>query len=183
MEGGIRAWRGLVAQGPPEAGMAHFPPGAGAQQLIALAWYLEAGSRAFYAGLAAAGAAGEEAALFDDLGRAEQGHMAALQRLYAETAGADADADFPRSVLPQEPPDAFMEGGVEVRAALTWSRGKERRDLLEYCVSLEANSYDLYLKLRQSAAAEGARRVFSHLVREEQRHLEALTARLERALG
>jgi rubrerythrin len=62
---------------------------------------------------------------------------------------------------------------------LAWTRDRAPGELLEYCISLEANSYDLYLRMFQATSREDARRVFSHLVREEQRHLEKLTERLE----
>ena len=44
MEGGIRAWKGLVAEGIPEAGMAYFSPATRPEEMIALAWLLEDGS-------------------------------------------------------------------------------------------------------------------------------------------
>jgi rubrerythrin len=51
MGGGIRAWQGLVAEGIPEAGMAYFSPAARPEEMIALAWLLEDGSRKFYESL------------------------------------------------------------------------------------------------------------------------------------
>ena len=48
MEGGIRAWKGLRASGPPDAGMAYFDPAKKAEELIALGWMLEEGSGKFY---------------------------------------------------------------------------------------------------------------------------------------
>jgi hypothetical protein len=47
MEGGFRAWEGLIAEGAPEAGMAYFTAGGGPEEFIALAWVLEEGSRSF----------------------------------------------------------------------------------------------------------------------------------------
>jgi hypothetical protein len=47
MEGGIHAWKGLRASGPPDAGMAYFDPAKKAEELIALAWMLEEGSCKF----------------------------------------------------------------------------------------------------------------------------------------
>ena len=182
MEGGIKAWHGLVAEGPPEAGMAYFAAAARQEELIALAWYLEAGSRAFYAGLAGPAGDRDSADLYEQLGRAEEHHMEALRGLYLRVAGTQASADFPQAVLPQNPPDAVMEGGVEVAKALGWSRGKPPGDLLEYCIALETNSYDLYLRMRTAAEEQEARGVFDLLAEEEKRHLELLTARFERLM-
>lgn len=183
MEGGIRAWNCLVAAGPPEAGMAHFTAAAGPQELSALAWYLEAGSLAFYTGLAGSTGDSKSAALYGQLSRAEEGHLDALPALYHRIAGPEPTADFPQAVFSQEPPDAVMEGGVEVAQALAWSRGKPPADLLEYCISLKTNSYDLYLRMLAATEKDAARRVFELLATEEQRHLEWLTARFVELTG
>jgi hypothetical protein len=53
MHGGINAWKGLMAEGAPESGISYFSSTAKAEQLIALAWWLEDGSRKFYSGVAA----------------------------------------------------------------------------------------------------------------------------------
>lgn len=183
MEGGIRAWDGLLAAGPPEAGMAYFTPATRPEELIALAWYLEAGSRAFYAGLAARVPDRESAALYGQLVQAEERHMASLSGLYQKLADAPPPADFPQMILRQEPPDSLMEGGVEVAQALVWSSGKPPADLLEYCISLETSSYDLYLRMRAATEKPEGRQVFDLLAQEELRHLERLAARLEELAG
>ena len=51
MEGGINAWKGLQAEGPPVSGMAYFAPATRPEELIALAWYLKKGSHIFYSEL------------------------------------------------------------------------------------------------------------------------------------
>ena len=43
-KGGYKAWKGFVAKGVPEAGMAYFLPAAKPEELMALAWLLEDGS-------------------------------------------------------------------------------------------------------------------------------------------
>lgn len=183
MEGGIKAWNGLVAEGPPEQGMALFPATATPEELAALAWYLEAGSRAFYVGLSRLEDDGESRELFALLGRAEEGHMRTLSGLYRDLAGEGDAVAFPQSVLPQQPEDAIMEGGVAVENALSWARGRSPVDLLEYAVGLETNSWDLYLRMGRAVAGAGARRVFDVLAEEEKHHLAMLSSRLEETLG
>jgi len=182
MEGGMKAWNGLVAEGPPEAGMALFPATASPGELAALAWYLEAGSRAFYTGLSSLAKDAETGGLFELLGRAEDNHMRTLAGLYREMAGGGDDREFPQSVMPQTPVDGVMEGGVEVEKALAWARGRSTDELLEYTMGLEINSWDLYLRMRRAVAGADARRVFEVLAEEEKHHLEMLTRRLERTL-
>lgn len=179
LEGGIQAWNGLVASGPPEAGMAYFTAAARPEELIALAWYLEAGSRAFYAGIGRPPGDRDAAALFAQLTHAEESHMEQLRSLHLRVAGTRSATTFPQGVLRHEPPDALMEGGVEVAQALAWSRGKPPAELLEFCISLETNSYDLYLRMLAATPDRESRGVFDLLAGEEQRHLQRLTARFE----
>ena len=47
MEGGILAYNGLVAAGPPEAGVFCFPENMAPKQLIAMAWYIEDGPQRY----------------------------------------------------------------------------------------------------------------------------------------
>lgn len=183
MAGGMKAWNGLVAAGPPEAGMARFPATAAAGELAALAWYLEAGSRAFYAGLTALTTDADARGLFELLGGAEEHHQRTLVDLYRELGG-DGDATaFPQSVIPQHPAAAVMEGGVQVAEALSWARGRTAEELLEYTMALETNSWDLYLRMRQAVAGAAARRVFEVLAEQEKHHLEMLTDRLGQSPG
>lgn len=168
-----------MASGPPEFGMAYFPATARAEELIALAWYLEDGSRAFYAAVGARAQDQDSATLYDQLTRAEESHMGVLQGLYRQIAGAGAVSAFPQAIVPQERPGALMEGGVEVAQALEWSREKPPADLVEFCVALETNSYDLYLKMATAIAGHASGGVFDRLAEEERRHLEKLTARFE----
>ena len=69
-----------------------------------------------------------------------------------------------------------MEGGMSVSEALKWSEGKELKDILELSISLESNSYDLYLKMEQRAEDRNAKQVFKTLSEEEKNHLERLTS-------
>ncbi len=178
MAGGIQAWNGLVAAGPPEAGMAHFSKAATARELAALAWYLEAGSRTFYSGLAALTQERELSAFFEQLAGAEAKHLQSLNVLYIGISGASGAAGFPQAVIQQQPEDGVMEGGVAVEPALSWARGRSPEELLEYAAGLETNSWDLYLRMHEAAGEEAARTVFETLAEGEKRHLDLLMARL-----
>jgi rubrerythrin len=69
-----------------------------------------------------------------------------------------------------------MEGGMSVSEALKWSEGKELKDILELSISLESNSYDLYLKMERKVEGRNAKHVFETLSEEEKNHLERLTS-------
>ena len=176
MEGGMHAWQGLTAAGAPEAGMAFFTVDSQPEELIALAWVLEEGSRKFYASVAGTRADSEAAKLFTELAAAEDHHKASLLGLYRDIANAEPGPDFPRGIISAE--EDRMEGGVKVREALAWAEGRDTRALLELSMALETDSYDLYIKMGRRVPGEKAKRVFDHLVEEEKQHLSRMAALL-----
>ena len=75
-----------------------------------------------------------------------------------------------------------MEGGMLVSEALEWSKAKALKDILELCISLETNSYDLYLKMERKVETNKAKQVFKTLSEEEKNHLTRLTLMFEKNL-
>ncbi len=183
MEGGIRAWQGLVAEGIPEAGMAYFSPATRPEEMIALAWLLEDGSLKFYESLVEMMEGQEAKGLFQNLKRSEENHKATLWKMYEEISGKAPSHEFPDTVISKEPRGDVMEGGMLVSEALKWSEGKALKDILELSMSLETNSYDLYLKMERKVEGHNPKQVFRTLSEEEKKHLEQLTSLFNRRLG
>lgn len=179
MEGGIRAWQGLVAEGFPESGMNWFAAAHSIDELIALAWLLEEGTRAFYARIAGtcvdAGAAG----LYQELTVAEEHHKEALVKLKGEISDKTAEADL-SAALRRQPKGKIMEGGMRLEDALAWAEGKGVKEILELSISLEAMSYDRYLTLQERITDERSLKIFRVLADEEKIHLNRLTGMFER---
>ncbi|MEK6698173.1 MAG: ferritin family protein [Nitrospirota bacterium] len=182
MEGGIKAWEGLKAVGAPEAGMAYFTRADRPEALIALAWLLEEGSRKFYSGLPVLVSDDDALKLFGRLAAAEEHHKSLLTGLYKSLTGGEPGAGFPGSLLGGEPKDDTMEGGVRVSEALAWVKGKELHDVLELALSLEANSYDLYIKMGRAVPGRDSQEVFRLLTAEEKDHLARLGTLLDKKL-
>ena len=176
MEGGIKAWKGLVAEGIPEAGMAYLSPATRPEEMIALAWLLEDGSLKFYESLAEMMEDRETKGIFQNLKRSEENHKTTLWKMYEEISGKTPTHEFPDTVISKEPRGDVMEGGMLVSEALKWSEGKELKDILELSISLESNSYDLYLKMERKVEGRNAKQVFKTLSEEEKNHLEQLTS-------
>ncbi len=176
MEGGIRAWKGLVAEGIPEAGMAYFSPATRPEEMVALAWVLEDGSCKFYESLAKMMEDPKPKGLFENLKRSEENHKTTLWKMYEEISGKVPAPEFPDPVIPREPRGDVMEGGMLVSEALKWSKGKELKDILELSISLESNSYDLYLKMERKMEGRNPKQVFKTLSEEEKNHLDQLTS-------
>jgi rubrerythrin len=182
MEGGIRAWKGLVAEGAPQSGMAYFSPVTKPEELIALAWLLEDGSRKFYSELVATLIDKEAKDLYHQLAKAEEQHQVSLLKLYEEFSGKVPDHRFPDSVIPPGKEGVVMEGGMLVVEALQWAKGKRTTDILELSLSLETNSYDLYLKMERQMKDQRSAHVFNVLSGEEKQHLELLSSMLEKRI-
>ena len=182
MEGGIRAWHGLVAEGIPEAGMAYFSPATRPEEMIALAWLLEDGSLKFYESLVKMMEEQEAKGLFQSLKRSEENHKATLWKMYEEISGKVPAPEFPDTVISKEPRGDVMEGGMSVSEALKWSKGKTLKDILELSMSLETNSYDLYLKMDRKVEGRNAKHVFKTLCEEEKNHLGQLTSLFNKTL-
>ena len=182
MAGGIHAWEGIVAEGPPEAGMAYFTVASKPEELIGLAWILEEGSRKFYAVLSSSLEDKEAAGLLQSLASAEENHKSSLMGLYNSLAAAGPDKRSPNELFPASASGDIMEGGVPVADALTWAQNKSLAEILDLAISLEANSYDLYIKMERRMDEADSKRVFVLLSKEEKEHLTRLAALLDRKL-
>ncbi|HXZ37969.1 MAG TPA: ferritin family protein [Thermodesulfobacteriota bacterium] len=179
MEGGIHAWKGLRATGAPDAGMAYFEPARKPEELIALAWMLEEGSRKFYKEMGTKEKIPGAVDLFQELSVDEEKHKSSLFKIYQRISRKASDPGFPRSLVSLETGDDYLEGGMGLKEVLEWSRGKELKDILEFSISLEANAIDLYIKMERRIEGTEAKEVFLALSNQERNHLKRLSAALE----
>ncbi len=69
-----------------------------------------------------------------------------------------------------------MEGGMLISEALKWSEGKAVKEILDLTMSLETNSYDLYLKMERTVEDHRSKQIFKTLSDEEKKHLNQLTS-------
>ena len=180
MEGGIHAWKGLRATGAPDAGMAYFEPAKKPEELIALAWVLEEGSCKYYKEMGIKEKSPGAVALFQELSGDEEKHKSSLFKIYQRVSGKDSDPGFPRSLASLESGDDYLEGGIRLRKALEWSRGKDLKDILEFSISLEVNAIDLYIKMERRVEGKDPKEVFLALSNQERNHLKRLSAALEK---
>jgi rubrerythrin len=179
MAGGINAWKGLQAEGPPDSGMAFFAPAIRPEELMALAWYLEKGSHSFYSELSQTLTDKVAKDLFKELAVAEERHQTTLSRLYRDFTGPASASGFPESVIPSPEKGEIMEGGMRVSEALDWAKGREIKDILYLSISLEANAYDLHLRMKARLEDPRSKEVFAVLSHEEKDHLDRLSSLLE----
>ena len=179
MEGGILAYNGLVAAGPPEAGVFCFPENMTPEQLIAMAWYIEDGSQRYLDAVKDIAQDQDIKDAFISFTDHKIAHKQSLSQLFQKISGQSVGDDFPTSVL-QRPPLKVMAGCVSVPEAINWSKDKEIADILDLLIGLEANTFDLYLKLGRQVESDRARSVFMELSEEEVRHLKQLASIFEK---
>jgi rubrerythrin len=176
MEGGIQAWKGVTAEGPPEAGMAYFASGTGAADMASLAWALEEATRQFYEVLVQTHSKSVEMELFQNLAVAEERHKKTLadlnDRVTSEPVNRMYDSHSRR----------ILEGGMDLEAALQWAEGKTVLEVLELALGLESNAYDRYLKMFEATNDELSKEVFRTIAAEEKQHLVRLTELMDRNL-
>lgn len=179
MQGGINAWDGLVAKGPPESGVAYFSPATRPEELIALAWHLEDGARKFYSGLSALSPDQDADRLYRELAKAEENHQALLRELFRNFSGDKPVEGFPDSVIPSGK-EEIMEGGIPVKDALNWAGGKQAVPVVEFALSLEAAALDLYIRMERRVGDDRLSKVFLVLAREEKQHMKKLGSLFEK---
>ena len=168
MEGGIQAWGGLIADGPPEGGIAYFASGTGAADMAALAWALEENTRHFYVNLAGMWPGTDEAALFMKLVSAEDHHKDTLASIHSTLGKEPVERFFLEQTTP------LLEGGVGMEEVLSWAEDKPAKKILSMAMNFEANAYDRYLKMMDVSEDEDASEVFRVIAREEKGHLKKL---------
>ena len=178
MEGGINAWNGLVASGAPEAGMAYFSDKDRPEEIIVLAWLLEEGARRYYKGIEELMEDNKSKTLFKELSAAEVHHKSLLVRLYKELSGSGTESELPEAFATEELSEV-MEGGMRISEALKWAKGKDLKDILDFSIAMETNSYDLYIKMERTINGADSKKVFRALYDEEKSHLDRLIALLE----
>jgi len=176
MDGGIQAWQGLVADGPPDGGVAYFAAGTSAADMAALAWTLEENTRLFYTSLAGLRPGTEESSLFMKLVDAEEHHKATLSSLHRDLTSEPIERFRTQQTGP------VLEGGVSMEEALTWAQDKPARKVLAASMNYEANAYDRYLKMVDVSESADAKDVFLTIAREEKGHLKKLGLLLDQVV-
>ncbi len=178
LKGGINAWNGILAEGSPESGTAYFDDGDSTEDLIALAYALEEGSRLFYQKISSQRHDEFSSDLFQKLFQDEELHKKLLAERYKQISGKIIDY----AVEKMEDFGEIMEGGMRVKEALDWIQNKEAKDVLMLAASLETNSYDLYVRMERRMPEEDQKLVFRLLAGEEKHHLQNIINEYEKYL-
>ncbi len=172
MKGGIDAWNGLVSRAEVDQGTYLLEGGESPEQVIALAYGLEAATQRFYQDLSGRAEDPDIKNVFERLTRDEVHHREHLWEEYkAVTEGHET-----REAFETETVTKTLEDGRTADQVLAqypdWIGHPQ--EALELAMSLETDSLDLYLRMAQKSRSKETSAVFYDLANEEKTHLKTL---------
>lgn len=172
MNGGMDAWNGLVSEARVGQGMYLIEGDETVEEVVALAYGLEEGSRRFYHQLAEQTDLAEARRLFETLCDAEVRHEDRLWDRYRALPGALGERRaFEERIVP-----GALEGGLTAEQWLARhpEEAREPSAILDLAMAMETDALDLYLRMADAFDDADVRSVFFDLGDEERRHLKRL---------
>jgi rubrerythrin len=180
MDGGIQAWEGVTATGPPDRGMFLLAGVSGGGDILRIAGELEEGARLFYEAVRDILADEPSKTIFQSLADEEEGHRQHLLEACRKSFPGTA-CETP---LAGKGAVVHIEGAFRLRDLTAWCRepGREPFAILELAMQIEADSLDFYLKLLAAPDYTYLRGILEPLAADERNHLERLGSLLESGL-
>lgn len=178
VNGGITAWNGVAAVGPPQAGLTHFKGDESPREVIIMACVMEDNLGAFYTTMAQRMPDAEAAAVMRRLAGFEEKHRNWLLAVYRQQydqvlTSAEIDEDMaPHSLEGGLTADEFLEANQPVL--------DDARSVIETGMMFEAQAMDMYMRLSRTAEDPEAAKLLVKLSQEEKAHLKALSVLLDR---
>ena len=172
MAGGIRAWEGLAAAGPPDMGLFVLRGDESPIEFAALAYGLEEGLRTFYLAMAERSEDNETSDLFVRLAGFEERHKDRVYEFYLSVASEAVD----REALEEMTAAGVMEGGFSTEEFI--SQNEEALEsvgqTLDMALAIEVQALDLYLRFTQKDLGEETRDMIFRIAEDEKVHLREL---------
>jgi rubrerythrin len=169
MKGGIDAWNGLVSRTEVDHGIYLIEGGESPEEVIALAYGLEAATHRFYEDLAEGATDRDTKSLFAELAQDEIYHRDELWKRYKAVAGEGKTREaFETGIVAKTLEDGRTADQI---LALYPNWIEQPREALELAMSLETDSLDLYLRMAQKSDNRETTAVFNDLAKEEKKHL------------
>jgi len=180
MLGGIMAWQGAAASGPPDSGLTLLSGRETPREILLAALGMEAALGTFYSKLADAAADVETRAAFNQLAGFEERHLHRVHTLYHRETGEKTALETLLSGA-----STVLEGGRpgEDFLKLLGGNPESPAEALELASSVEAQALDLYSRLSQLASHPDSAALFTTLAQEEKAHLRAVSNLLIRLVG
>jgi len=172
LKGGIAAWQGQAAAGPPEMGMILVKGDETPQDIICLAYGLEEGLQKFYAAAAQMAIEAEVIKVLSQLADIEERHKQRLFDLYKAIDAADTTIESFENKVNSE----LMEGGFDPDKLLESNKPvfKNATDVLSFAMMLEAQGMDLYMRYADKSEDAQVKEILYKMADEEKIHLKSL---------
>ncbi len=172
LQGGIKAWNGLVAEGPVELNMDMVTGDETPPQIIKLAYAMEQSLGEFYRIAKTKTRNNSVVSLLDKLASIEEKHKQYLVELYNEIEAVPITME----AFDGRATDQVMEGGFRINEFMEHNEKflSEEQSLLDLSMMLETQALDLYLRFADKAENEHAQNVLHKIGDEEKQHLIAL---------
>jgi rubrerythrin len=177
LTGGMHAWQGLTAFGPPEMGMVHLTGEETPMQIAVMAYGLEQGMADFYAKVAATNQESDVVDLLKNLAGIEEKHKEKVFDLYRALDPAVTD----KQTFESQTVSRMMEGGFTTEEFLEQNREAMQTayGVLNIAMMLETQGLDLYMRYAQKSENEKSRNVLFEIAEDEKAHLDALGRLME----
>ena len=172
LNGGIRGWNGLVAEGPQELHLELIRGDETPVEIVKVAYGMEKSLGDFYRTVAMKTPDKELAGLVQKLASIEDRHRQYLLDIRKEMD----PTGFDRQATEAEIASSIMEGGFSGDDLLKSNeRLLESVDaMLDLSMMLETQALDLYMRFARKSENEAARKILYRIADEEKAHLAAL---------
>lgn len=173
LTGGIKAWKGIVAEGPVEMGLDLISGMETYADVLKLAYGMEQNLGDFYREVEKKSSDVDLTKLLNTLSSVEDRHKDFVYHLYfSEETDPLSLTDFKMSVQTE-----VIEGGLKLQDFLMRNQEflKSPLDLLDLSIMLETQAFDLYLRLARKSLNEKTKLAFNKIADEEKSHLTALS--------
>jgi rhodanese-related sulfurtransferase/rubrerythrin len=176
LEGGISAWQGEPAMGPPDAGL-EYVRGGDATEILSHAWRMEHHLGGFYRGLADGLADRDLADTLEKLAAMEDRHKRSIAMLHKNLTGEELDTE----PLTKGDPEA-LEGGITAGDFLENNPFllDDPVSAVESAMAFESQAMDLYMRYRDEAPDPDSHKALTALAQEEKNHLRTLSRMLDK---
>jgi rhodanese-related sulfurtransferase/rubrerythrin len=172
MAGGIKAWNSDTAFGAQDTGMALFSGKEGIEEVLLIAYALEAGLGDFYISMQERVTQEDVQALFGRLSAIEVKHQDRLFAAYRKTTANPLNHPaFERKAAIQA-----MEGGLttEEYLALYPTDFEAASEVISLAMGIEAQALDLYLRAADNCSQKAVKEILLRIGEEERTHLKLL---------
>lgn len=181
LAGGIKAWKGHVAAGPPEVGMGLITGNETGAEMLAIVYGMEEGMRALFERLSTRVSNPEAAELFRSLSELEVHHKKMIFDLY-KTHGGELETT---EALDRKVSANVTEGGFDIDdiADEFQPEAGSIENVVSFAMMLEAQALDLFTRYLQQSQDLDTKAVLMELAEQEKSHMKYLGDLLDKKTG